>query len=159
MNLRAALAYLTRHGQGRSWDRYFLQIAGHVATRSKDPATQVGAVLVRERNIISTGYNGFPRGVDDNVAERYQRPAKYDWSIHAEENAVLTAARFGVSTAGTTLYVTPMPPCKDCAKAIIQCGVKEVIYELVGDQSRWAESVEVTRKLFASSSVLIRGPE
>jgi dCMP deaminase len=159
LSLRSAMAYLMRHDPRRSWDRYFIQIAEHVATRSKDPSTQVGSVLVRDRNIISTGYNGFPRGVNDNLPERYERPAKYDWTIHAEENALLTAARFGVSTAGTTIYVTPMAPCKDCAKAIIQAGVKEVIYETIGDQSRWKVSAEISKELFAAAGVLMRGPE
>jgi dCMP deaminase len=158
-NLRGAINYLTRHGPKRSWDQYFIQIAEHVATRSKDPATQVGAVLVRERNIISTGYNGFPRGVNDDVPERLLRPTKYLWTVHAEENAILTAGRFGVSTRDTTLYVTPMAPCQDCAKAIIQCGIKEVVFETVGDQTRWVDSMEVSKELFAASGVLVRKSE
>jgi dCMP deaminase len=153
------MAYLMRHDPRRSWDRYFMQIAEHVATRSKDPATQVGAVLVRDRNIISTGYNGFPRGVNDNIPERYERPSKYDWAVHAESNALLTAARFGASTAGTTIYVTPLAPCKECAKAISQSGVKEVVYETIGDQSRWTASNAVAKEIFEASGVLIRNPE
>jgi dCMP deaminase len=159
ITLSSAMAYLMRHDPRRSWDRYFMQIAEHVATRSKDPATQVGAVLVRDRNIISTGYNGFPRGVNDNIPERYERPSKYDWAVHAESNALLTAARFGASTAGTTIYVTPLAPCKECAKAISQSGVKEVVYETIGDQSRWTASNAVAKEIFEASGVLIRNPE
>ena len=136
-----------------------MQLAEHVATRSKDPSTQVGAVLVRDRTVISSGYNGFPRGVNDRVPERFERPLKYMFTIHAEENALLNAARIGVKTEGATCYVTPLPPCIQCAKALVQCGVKEIVVETSGDQSRWAESAQQARELLASSGVVLRSVE
>jgi dCMP deaminase len=158
-HLKAAISYLLRCDPVRSWDTYFMQLAEHVATRSKDASTQVGAVLVRSRNIISTGYNGFPRGVNDNIPARHERPEKYQWTVHAEENAILNASRNGVATDGATVYVTPLAPCIQCAKAIVQSGIKEVVYEVHGDQSRWAESTEAARNLLSASGVVVRSPE
>ncbi len=158
--LRAASTYLLRYDPRRSWDMYFIQIAEVVATRSKDPSTQVGAVLVRNRNIIATGYNGFPRGVNDNIPERYERPLKYTWTIHAEENCVLSGALHGVPTAGATLYVTPLAPCTRCASAIIQCGVLEVVVPSQSSENpRWAEDLAEAARMFQAAKVLVRPPE
>jgi dCMP deaminase len=110
-----------------NWDEYFMKQAELVASKSKDTSTKVGAVLVRHNNAFSTGYNGFPRGVNDNIPERHERPAKYDWVVHSEVNAILNAAREGFMTYGSTMYVT-LHPCKECAKAIAQAGVKEVVF-------------------------------
>jgi dCMP deaminase len=109
------------------WDEYFMKQAELVASKSKDTSTKVGAVLTRHNNGFSTGYNGFPRGVNDNIPERHERPAKYDWTVHSELNCLLNAGREGFSTYGTTMYVT-LHPCKECAKAIVQAGVKRVVY-------------------------------
>jgi dCMP deaminase len=158
-NLRAAASYLLRHDTVRSWDLYFLEIAQLVATRSKDPSSQVGAVIVRKRNIISTGYNGFPRGVNDNVPERYERPAKYKWTIHGEENAILNASRNGTAVEGATLYVTPFAPCVECAKAIVQSGIIEVVVDARVDNPRWTESFAEANEILKAARVLVRGPE
>lgn len=109
-----------------NWDEYFMAQAQLVASKSKDASTKVGAVLVRNNNAFSTGYNGFPRGCDDSVPERQDRPLKYDWTVHSELNAIVNAAREGFKTDGSTMYVT-LHPCKECAKAIVQAGVKEVV--------------------------------
>lgn len=109
------------------WDEYFMKQAELVASKSKDTSTKVGAVLTRHNNAFSTGYNGFPRGVNDSIPERHERPEKYDWVTHSELNAILNAAREGFKTYGSTMYVT-LHPCKECAKAIVQAGVKEVIF-------------------------------
>jgi dCMP deaminase len=109
------------------WDRYYLEICRVVATRSKDPNTQIGCVIVGPaREIRSTGYNSFPRGIRDDVAERLQRPAKYLWIEHAERNAICNAARAGTATENCTLYVEIMP-CMDCARAVVQAGIREVV--------------------------------
>lgn len=111
------------------WDRRFLAIAKEVSTWSKDPSTKVGAVLVDdEGRIVSQGYNGFPRGVDDDP-ERYQnRELKYEFVVHAEVNAVLSA---GSRARNGTLYVYPAfgspNMCTGCAKVVIQSGVRRVI--------------------------------
>ena len=117
------------------WDEYFMKQAELVALKSKDTSTKVGAVLARHNNGFSTGYNGFPRGVNDNIPERHERPAKYDWTVHSELNCLLNAAREGFKTYGSTMYVT-LHPCKECAKAIVQAGVKRVVF-LTDDNPRF----------------------
>lgn len=109
------------------WIRYFKELASLVSTKSKDQNTKIGAVLVGPDNsIVSTGYNSFPRGINDDVPERQERPEKYFWFEHAERNAIYNAARNGVSTIGTTMYLNCRVSCPDCARGIINSGVKEV---------------------------------
>ena len=111
-----------------SWDEYFMGIAMLAARRSKDPSTQVGACIVSQDNIIiSTGYNGMPKGCSDDEFpwEREGEVTKYPYVVHAELNAILNAN--GRDLRGSRLYVA-LFPCNECAKAIIQSGVKEVLY-------------------------------
>ena len=111
-----------------SWDEYFMGIAMLAARRSKDPNTQVGACIVSPDNIIiSTGYNGMPKGCSDDEYswERSGEDTKYPYVVHAELNAILNAN--GRDRRGSRLYVA-LFPCNECAKAIIQSGVKEVLY-------------------------------
>ena len=111
-----------------SWDEYFMGIAMLAAKRSKDPSTQVCACIVSEDNIIiSTGYNGMPKGCSDDEFpwDREGAETKYPYVVHAELNAILNAN--GRSLKGSRLYVA-LFPCNECAKAIIQSGVKEVVY-------------------------------
>ena len=110
-----------------SWDEYYLSTCQVVATRSKDPNTQIGCVIVGPAHEIrTTGYNSFPRGIRDDVPERPVRPAKYLWIEHAERNAICNAARCGTPLEGCTIYVEVMP-CMDCARAIVQAGIAEVV--------------------------------
>ena len=111
-----------------NWDEYFMSVALLAAMRSKDPNTQVGACIVGEDDrIIPTGYNGFPRGCSDDEFpwDREGEETKYPYVVHAELNAILNAG--GRSLAGARVYVG-LFPCNECAKAIIQAGIKEVIY-------------------------------
>ena len=113
-----------------NWDEYFMGIAMLAAKRSKDPNTQVGACIVSEDNIIiSTGYNGMPKGCSDDEfpweREGQQDMTKYPYVVHAELNAILNAN--GRDLRGSRIYVA-LFPCNECAKAIIQSGVKEVLY-------------------------------
>ena len=114
-----------------SWDEYFMGIALLAARRSKDPNTQVGACIVSDSNIIiSTGYNGMPKGCSDDVFPwdrkgENEAETKYPYVVHAELNAILNAS--GRDLRGSRIYVA-LFPCNECAKAIIQCGIKEVIY-------------------------------
>ena len=111
-----------------SWDEYFMGIAMLAAKRSKDPSTQVGACIVSQDNIIiSTGYNGMPKGCSDDEYpwERTGAETKYPYVVHAELNAILNAN--GRDLRGSRIYVA-LFPCNECAKAIIQSGVKEVLY-------------------------------
>ena len=106
------------------WDKRFIALAEHVAEWSKDINTKTGAVIVGENNTeICFGYNGFPRGANDDTMERYERPEKYLWTEHAERNAIFKAARIGVSLMNTKIYCTYFP-CADCSRAIIQAGIK-----------------------------------
>ncbi len=111
-----------------SWDEYFMGVALLAAKRSKDPNTQVGACIVDTNNVIlTTGYNGFPQGCSDDEFpwEREGEITKYPFVVHAELNAILNAS--GKSLRGSRLYVA-LFPCNECAKAIIQAGVSEVVY-------------------------------
>ena len=109
------------------WDRRFLELASVVGSWSKDPSTKVGAVIVNEnKQIVSMGYNGFPRGVKDDYRLK-NRETKYDLIVHAEANAILKVAKSTQSTEGATLYQT-LSPCKDCSKLIYQSGIKRVVF-------------------------------
>ena len=128
--------YLYRTLLYNSWDKYFLNLAKYVSTKSKDNSTKCGAIIVGEdHEILSTGYNGFCRNIDDNVESRYKRPEKYYWFEHAERNAIYNAARIGVSIKGAHIYVTG-PPCHDCGRAIIQSGIISLVYPFE-DYSLW----------------------
>ncbi len=110
-----------------AWDERFMDLAREIGSWSKDRSRKVGCVLVGPaREIRATGYNGFPRGVNDDVEARHQRPAKYRWTEHAERNAIYNAARSGVATDGCTAYL-PWFPCVDCARALIQAGITTLV--------------------------------
>ncbi len=96
------------------WDQRFLNVANEVADWSKDPGTCVGSVLVKDRRILATGYNGFPAGLDDSPERYANRELKLAYTVHAEVNALLNAAKNGAETKGSTLYVT-FPPCVSCS--------------------------------------------
>lgn len=130
-----------------SWDDYFLQIAYQTARRSKDPSTQVGAVITRPDNtIVSTGYNGFPRGIADTPERLNDRPTKLSLVIHAELNAILAARE---SLAGYTLYTVPFMPCDRCFVHVIQAGIKRVVFMKATDEQnvRWGEAFNRVRAL------------
>ena len=138
------------------WDAYFMQLAHDVASRSKDQSTQLGAVIVGpDREIRSTGYNSFPRGVNDDVAERQERPLKYLWMEHAERNAIYNAARMGTCLKGCVLYCA-WPPCPDCARAIVQSGIIGVVVESMDVPERWQANMEVARQILSEAGVWIR---
>lgn len=137
-----------------NWTDYFMGFARHAASKSKDPSTQVGAVVIGpDGEIRATGYNGLPRGVAD-LPERMERPAKYLWTSHAEENLVAHAARIGVSLKGCTVYVTHFP-CSRCARSLIQAGVTGVVVD-TGTTSMPAEEFEVAEQMFSEAGVSIK---
>lgn len=136
-----------------SWDEYFLDLAAMAATRSKDESTKVGAVIVDDnRNVRATGYNGFPRGVRDDLPERNERPAKYRYTEHAERNAIYSAARSGTSVAGCTVYCTHFP-CTDCARGIIQAGIKRVVVPADGAIPTFADDWEMAYRMLDEAGV------
>ena len=141
-----------------NWDEYFVSMLYLVAMKSKDAKTQNSTIIVGPDNEIrSTGYNSFPRGINDNVPERQERPEKYFWFEHGERNAIYNAARVGVPLKDCKLYVTGVP-CMDCARAIVQSGIKEVIYHELKkyDSKLWEEHSRRTFILFEESGVKIR---
>ena len=140
-----------------NWDERFLELAKLVATWSKDRSRKVGCVIVGpNREVRSLGYNGFPRGVDDTVEERYYRPAKLLWTEHAERNALLNAARMGTSTEGCTAYV-PWYPCSDCGRALIQAGIRTVVaYEPDWNDPQWGHGFQVTKAMMFEAGVEVR---
>lgn len=107
------------------WNVWFMQGVYWVASKSKDPKTKIGALIVKDKRIISTGYNGIPIGVNDDNKNRHQRPEKYKWYEHGERNALYAAAKYGIDTNDATLYTNALP-CADCARGIIQSGIKNV---------------------------------
>lgn len=138
-----------------SWDQYFMGVAQLSAMRSKDPATQVGACIVnKKKRIVGIGYNGFPYGVEDDAFPWAKSDewldSKYPYVVHAEPNAILNAT---VSLENSTLYVT-LFPCNECAKLIIQSGIKEVIY--LEDKYFEKDSFIASRRMFDSSGVTYR---
>ena len=137
------------------WDQRFLRIAREVADWSKDPGTKVGAVLVSERRIIATGYNGFPEGIHD-TDERYEdRDTKLMLTVHAELNALLNAAKSGAMTKGSTLYVT-FPPCVNCCTAVVQSGIERVVCpELDSAPPRWSENFALGNAVLLEGGITI----
>ena len=143
-----------------SWDEYHMQAAEHAATKSKDRSTKVGAVIVGPDNeTLISGFNGFPRGVNDDIDERHERPEKYFWAEHAERNSLYAAARHGVSVKGCRMFV-PLFPCADCARAIVQSGIVEVICREVDESlsftQRWAEANRRAETILFEGGVKVR---
>ena len=146
-----------------SWDELFMRHVYLIASKSKDKKTKVGAVLVRDNSVISEGYNGFCRGIVDDIPERHERPEKYFWSEHAERNCIFHCARNGISTLGTVLYTQGLP-CSDCTRAIIQSGIKEIVLHegwehdvSVGiTRDKWTESGQRSDIMIYESRVNVR---
>ena len=138
------------------WDSRFIRIADEVATWSKDPGTKVGAVLVLDRRIIATGYNGFPQGIVDTIERYSDRATKLAYTVHAEVNAILNAAKNGATTNGSTLYVT-FSPCVSCATSVVQAGVSTVICPCVSTApERWRDSFQLGQDLLKEAKVEIK---
>lgn len=127
------------------WDFRFLEIANSVATWSKDPNTQVGAVLVKDRRILSTGYNGIPKGLEDRE-DRLQKPIKYQYIEHAERNALCN-----VNAQDATLYIN-LFPCNDCTKGIIQAGVSRIV---VDPNAEPRQGDDISKEMLKEADVLV----
>lgn len=141
------------------WDQRFLNLAKEIAEWSKDKSTRVGCVIVDSnyRSILTTGYNGLPRGANDELLERHERPEKYLWFEHAERNAIFNAARTGVPLQGSTAYST-LCPCMDCARALVQSGVTRVVSYNPGNEARderWREQHGKAIQLFKECGVAV----
>ena len=134
------------------WDKRFLEMAKLVASWSKDPSTKVGTIAVRNRTVIAQGYNGFPRGINDD--DRLDnRTIKYMYIVHSEMNAIYNAAENGVSLKGSTIYTVGLPVCHDCAKGLIQVGIKRVVTPEIETPERWLKSLSLTEEMFKEANI------
>ena len=141
-----------------SWKKWHLGLANYVSGKSKDRSTKVGAVIVDDDNtVLATGFNSFPRGVNDDVDERHERPAKYMWTEHAERNAIYNAARQVLK--GSTLVLQYAPcPCTDCTRGVIQSGIKKIIVPkgaFFPGIGKWDESLKVAKEMLDEAGVEI----
>lgn len=137
------------------WNKRYLDIAKGVASWSKDPSRQIGAVIVGNKGqIISQGFNGFPRGIDDNQARYDDREVKYKYVVHAEANAIYNAIHNGATTNGATIYVTGLPVCHECAKAIIQTGITKVVMDTKPGEN-WLESGQLAVEILNEAGIKI----
>jgi dCMP deaminase len=124
------------------WNARYMQLAKEIAQWSKDPSTKVGSVAIGSKGqVLSQGYNGFPRGIHDYPERLLDRPLKYSYTIHAEMNVIYNATYSGVSLDGAKLYVYGLPVCNECAKGIVQVGIKEVYIskESIEISQHWTE--------------------
>jgi len=137
------------------WHLNFLELAKHVSTWSKDPSTKIGAVAVGDRRqVLATGYNGFPRGIEDSQERLNERSLKYTYTVHGEMNCIYNATLNGVSLNGADLYVYGLPVCSECAKGVIQVGIKRVFMcypEGIAD--KWRESGAMTSSMLDEADV------
>jgi dCMP deaminase len=142
-----------------NWIEYFRNLANNVKLKSKDSKTQIGAIIVGNDNeIVSTGYNSFPRGIDDTNELRQERPEKYFWFEHAERNAIYNAARIGVSTKGTTMYLSHWFPCADCARGIINAGITTIYCDKIDMEDKstsYLESFKRSKEMLLEADVKI----
>lgn len=140
--------------ESEKWDKYFLRIAREVATASKDPSSKVGALVVRDRRVLSTGYNGFPKSVADDK-RLHDKAQKYDRIVHAEMNAVIYAGRESI---GSTVYMFGFKgaPCINCAKHLIAAGIVRVVSSGQEIPDRWLESLLQAEELCYEAHVGLR---
>ena len=137
---------------GTKWDKRFIDLAKLVGSWSKDPSTQVGAVITDNNNrIVSIGFNGFPQKVVDSKDRLVDRESKYDIVVHAEANALMFANK---SVEGCTLYTWPFQPCSKCAGLIIQSGIKRVV-SVKNSGKRWEKNFKLARQLFNESGIIL----
>lgn len=133
----------------------YLSLAKEISTWSKDPSRKIGAVIVGNKGqIISQGYNGFPRGLEDTPERLNNRETKYNYVVHAEANAIYNALYNGAATEGSTIYVTGLPCCHECAKAIIQVGISKVVYD-TPSADKWFESTQLALDMFQEAGVKV----
>ncbi len=142
-----------------SWDDLYMTMVYLIAMKSKDESTHIGAVAVGPDNeVISVGYNSFPRDINDDVAERQERPGKYSWMEHAERNIINNAALTGVRLKGCRMYTNGVP-CTECARGVINAGIKEVIVDKWWNDNnvdKWEEEAKISSEMFEEARVKVR---
>jgi dCMP deaminase len=147
--------HLSYEPMTKKWNKRFIQLAEHVANWSKDPSTQVGALIVDSgRNVRAMGYNGFPEGVEDTAVRLEDRTQKYPLVVHAELNALGECAELGISTKGAILVCTHMP-CANCAGPLVKAGIREwVIKAPSADfKDRWKEEYKFSEIIIRESKI------
>lgn len=140
------------------WNHRYLEMAKLVGSWSKDPSSKIGAVAVGEDGqILSTGYNGFPRRLSDRSERLENREVKYQYIVHAEMNVIYNASLNGISLKGSTIYIDGLPCCSDCAKGLIQAGIDRVVVRLsdIQKSDRWKESWRLSHSMFSEAGVKV----
>ena len=136
------------------WDQRYLKLAYEVAQWSKDPSSKIGAVTVGAKGqVLSQGFNGFPRGLKDDFTRLHDRETKYKFVVHAEMNAIYNATYNGTSLDGSTLYVYGLPICSECAKGVIQVGIKRVVMPNQNINGKWLDSWLTSMSFFDEAGV------
>ena len=136
------------------WKARYLLLAKEVALWSKDPSRRIGAVAVGAKGqVLAQGYNGFPRGIEDKEDRYADRQLKYKYVVHAEMNVIYNATYNGVSLDGATLFVWGLPVCSECAKGIIQVGIKQIVMPGQSIPESWQESWNLTKEMFEEAGV------
>lgn len=136
------------------WVNRFMGLAREVSTWSKDPSSQLGAVAVNDdRQILSIGYNGFPRGMNDSDYLYADRESKYPRVVHAEMNVIYNATYNGISLKDSTVFVYGLLICSECAKGLIQVGVKQVYMKCINNPEKWKEEFKKSQDYFSESNI------
>ena len=140
-----------------NWDEYFYKIAELASLKSKDRSTKCGSVIVGEgHTVLSIGFNGFPRKVNDDIESRHDRPNKYLYTEHGERNSIFAAAKNGIKLDGSSIHLSGGGlPCADCARAIIQAGIIEIVYRDIPFQGKgnWKESMDAAKEMLLEAGV------
>jgi len=140
-----------------NWDEYFYKIAELASLKSKDRSTKCGSVIVGEgHTVLSIGFNGFPRKVNDDIESRHDRPNKYLYTEHGERNSIFAAAKNGIKLDGSSIHLSGGGlPCSDCARAIIQAGIIEIVYRDIPFQGKgnWKESMDAAKEMLLEAGV------
>ena len=136
------------------WDIRFVRIAKEVAEWSKDPSTQVGSIAVKNRKIIATGYNGFPKGIKDAPRDLNNREMKLKLTVHAEKNMIYNAVEHGVKLEGSTVYIWGLPTCEECWKGLVQVGVSRVVMpDIEFNGGKWKEGCEFAKEYMEKAGI------
>lgn len=150
--VREAIEAINESDKFSKWDARFMALAAHVADWSKDPSTKVGAVIVDSMRVVrGIGYNGFPRGVDDDIERYANKPTKYKMIVHSEANAILNA---NASVNSCAMYTTKFP-CSECAKLIIQSGICQVFAPAPTGSGPWVEDAKFSFTMFKEAGVAV----
>lgn len=136
-----------------AWDKRYICMAELISTWTKDKSRGVGAVIVNGKNrVVSIGFNGFPTGIKDDIEERHLKPIKYKFTEHAERNAIYNTTS---SLNGCKIYVT-LFPCPDCARAIIQTGIVEVVCPYINELDNWCDDFKISKEMFEEVSIYVK---